>query len=333
MYPNCCGELVVVKHSSRPSLLDHPLFWYLGIGPAALGYGILVGCIGHLRAEHYPILGIFILLCYVPGARSALKLLLPFFLFGFLYDSLRFITPIIHARVPIHVAQPYLLEKAIFGIQLESGAVVTPTEFFQTHTHPVMDLVSAVAYLLYILVPFGLAFILLAKDRATLERFGWAFLVVNLMGFATYYLYPAAPPWYVEQHGLGPAILDAAPHPARLAAVDSLLNTSTFQSIYSRSANVFAALPSLHVAYPLVAWLYARKVFTRFHWLFGAFWLTVCCAAVYLRHHYVIDVLLGVSYAALTYISIEMTWRFRRSRRVSALATAARPGSQLGQHT
>ena len=33
-------------------------------------------------------------------------------------------------------------------------------------------------------------------------------LLLNLLAYATYLIYPAAPPWYVAHYGLGPACLD-----------------------------------------------------------------------------------------------------------------------------
>ena len=77
-----------------------------------------------------------------------------------------------------------------------------------------------------------------------------------------------------------------------------------FQAIYSRSSNVFGALPSLHAAYPFLVWITSLKVFPRAHWLFLGLSLLTGFAAVYLCHHYVIDVLLGLAYATIAYFGI-----------------------------
>jgi membrane-associated phospholipid phosphatase len=75
-----------------------------------------------------------------------------------------------------------------------------------------------------------------------------------------------------------------------------------FAEFYRRSADVFGSVPSLHCAYPLVVLLYARELNNR--WLnavFFGFYLLVMFSAVYLQHHYFLDVVLGTLYAATGY--------------------------------
>lgn len=168
-----------------------------------------------------------------------------------------------------------------------------------------VDLPCAFAYFFFLYESFILGFYLLATDQLTLRRFGWAFFITNLMGQTTYFLYPAAPPWYALKYGTeGPADLSVESDPARLSAIDGYLGMTYFQAIYSRSSNVFGALPSLHAAYPFLVWITSLKVFPRAHWLFLGLSLLTGFAAVYLCHHYVIDVLLGLAYATIAYFGI-----------------------------
>jgi membrane-associated phospholipid phosphatase len=46
------------------------------------------------------------------------------------------------------------------------------------------------------------------------------------------------------------------------------------------------------------------------------FCLLVCFSAVYLQHHYVIDVALGIAYAGVTLAAV-LAWERRRSARVA----------------
>ena len=64
--------------------------------------------------------------------------------------------------------------------------------------------------------------------------------------------------------------------------------------MYNKNANVFAAIPSLHSAYPVVLTYFAFKKRSQ--------WFKLLCvldvigiwyAAVYSMHHYIIDVFLG----------------------------------------
>jgi len=80
-----------------------------------------------------------------------------------------------------------------------------------------------------------------------------------------------------------------------------MLGIRYFHGFYARTSNVFAAVPSMHVAYPLLVWLFGRERYPRLNWALASFWLLVCFSAVYLGHHYVVDVLVGCAYAFLAY--------------------------------
>ncbi|MEZ0311419.1 MAG: phosphatase PAP2 family protein [Myxococcota bacterium] len=285
--------------------LRQPAVWRYVVGP--LPFLIMLSALVGKRFtfEHAVVPGVMAVLYFLPFTRRAYPYLFPFFFFWATYDTLRVFTPIFHNLHPPLVAGPYLVEKFLFGIPAAAGRI-TLNEFFATHTSTFVDLLAAFAYAAYFYEPFIFAFYLLAKDRPLLRRYGLAFLVTNYLGFITYYTLPAAPPWYVELYGLGAADLATPPNPARLAAVDELLGVTYFHDLYSKSANVFGALPSLHAAFPLLVWLYARKaVRPIYHWPLFAYWLLVCFSAVYLRHHYVIDVALGSLYAGFAYWLIE----------------------------
>jgi len=271
------------------------------LAPAIVGYGIFLAVVGEFRVEHGIVMVPWLALIYVPKLHKWSVLLVPFFLQAILYDALRFITPIAHSIIPPHVEGPYRIEAALFGITQADGTVITPPEYFLTHNWPVADVIAGFSYAGYMFVHMGLAIYLLFKDHETLWRFGWTFLSCILASFVIYYLYPAAPPWYVVEHGFGPAILDTPSNPARLADVDALLGISYFDGMYNRSSNVFAAIPSMHPIYPMMAWFFTGKWFPRLQWFVLAFVATICASAVYLCHHYIIDVVLGVALGTLMY--------------------------------
>ena len=132
------------------------------------------------------------------------------------------------------------------------------------------------------------------------------FLFVNLIGFAGYYLHPAAPPWYAINYGFEP-ILDTPGNVAGLGRFDTLTGLSIFDSIYGRNANLFAAVTSLHAAYMVVALCYAivnkcnKFVIILFAIIMAGIWGT----AVYTSHHYIIDVTLGICCALLGILLFE----------------------------
>ncbi len=82
---------------------------------------------------------------------------------------------------------------------------------------------------------------------------------------------------------------------AGLGHFDSYFHVTIFSALYSKSSNVFAAMPSLHASYPLTVLYYGMKY--RLGWvniLFASIMAGIWFAAVYSGHHYVLDVLAGI---------------------------------------
>ena len=143
-------------------------------------------------------------------------------------------------------------------------------------------------------VLLSIYFIAKGKVRRA-ERFTWIFVIANLIGFACYYIYPAAPPWYVSDHGFA---VDLSVHasPAGAIRFDQLIGIPLMQGFYGKSADVFGAIPSLHVVYPFLALIYGWYL-RRFRLIAAVYFLLVCFAAVYLNHHYLVDIFLGLAIA------------------------------------
>jgi membrane-associated phospholipid phosphatase len=146
-------------------------------------------------------------------------------------------------------------------------------------------------------VPLAFAGYLFFRNRKQFFYFSLSFLLVNIIGFIGYYVYPAAPPWYVMQHGFD--FNAATPgNTAGLGRFDAFFHVGVFAGLYSKSSNVFAAMPSLHAAYLLIVLYYGIKF--RIGWVNGLFAVILAgiwFSAVYNAHHYVLDVLAGIGCA------------------------------------
>ena len=263
------------------------------IGLAALFLLLTAVCIG-LRPEHVFMVGLYLLLFFAGKTTRKLAVaLLPFALFGISYDWMR-VFPNYEAN-PIDVEGLYNLEKSLFGIN-DNGNILIPCEYFAIHNCQIADFLAGVFYLCWVPVPIAFAlYLYLTKQLNWFKRFSWAFLLVNVIGFIGYYIYPAAPPWYAMNYGFE-AVLNTPGNVAGLGRWDAMTGLHVFHGLYGKNANVFAAVPSLHAAYMFLTTIYA--VMSRKRWytvvLFACICLGIWWTAVYSGHHYIIDVMLGI---------------------------------------
>lgn len=260
----------------------------------ALWLFVTVAFVG-FRSEHILLCAAFLLL-FIPyqGSRKLVVALLPFFIFGISYDWMNLLPN--YEVNPVDVEGLYTTEKRLFGITVAEGTVMTPNEYFALHHCSAMDFMSGIFYLCWVPLPiiFGIWLYFKGERRAYLH-FAIVFLLVNLIGFAFYYIHPAAPPWYVAMHGME-AIPGTPGEVAGLGRFDEMTGLNIFHLLYSRNANVFAALPSLHSAYTLVALIYAIRFKAPSLWiiLLAVVTLGIWLTAVYSSHHYIIDVMCGI---------------------------------------
>jgi inositol phosphorylceramide synthase catalytic subunit len=71
-----------------------------------------------------------------------------------------------------------------------------------------------------------------------------------------------------------------------------LVGLPLMQGFYGKSADVFGAIPSLHVVYPMLALIYGFRL-PRFRVVAIAYFFLFCFSAVYLDHHYLVDLFVG----------------------------------------
>jgi membrane-associated phospholipid phosphatase len=258
---------------------------------------------------------------------------LPFALVGLLYDAMRFVQGVGVSASTVHVCDLRQHELSLFGTTA-GGARITLQDWFQAHSSPIADAYFAVPYGIYIFAALGYAVYLGFADQAALERYGWTFLALNVVGFATYHLYPAAPPWYFHQYGCTVDLTAAASEGPNLARIDALLGYPYFHGLYGRSHDVFGAMPSLHVTYPvlmlMVGWRRHRWVVRT---LMSVYALSMIAGAIYLDHHWVIDVVVGLALVVGIY-PVTVAVLARRARpAVPASVTAVAPAAAAAEAT
>jgi inositol phosphorylceramide synthase catalytic subunit len=198
----------------------------------------------------------------------------------------------------VHIEDLYKAEKWLFGIR-HNQEVLTPNEYWIHNSSTLLDVLCGFFYLCWIPVPLAFAGYLFFKDRALFLWFSLTFVLVNFIGFICYYIYPAAPPWYMQQYGAD-FTAGTPGNTAGLARFDNYFGVTVFKALYAKSSNVFAAMPSLHSSYPVIVLYYGvKKGFVWMNVVFAIVMVGIWFTAVYSSHHYVLDVIAGVLCAVI----------------------------------
>lgn len=202
----------------------------------------------------------------------------------------------------VHIGDLYQFEKHLFGIKYRN-ALLTPDEFWIQNQKPFLDALTGFFYLCWVPVPLIFAGYLFFKNREEFLKFSFTFLWVNILGFLIYYIYPAAPPWYIQHFG-DVFYAHTAGSDAGLQRFDNMFHVKIFQSLYAQSSNIFAAMPSLHSAYPIIVLYYGLKnKLGKINVIFALIIAGIWFSAVYNSHHYVVDILAGIVCAVVAIIS------------------------------
>ncbi|GJQ11654.1 hypothetical protein GpartN1_g3445.t1 [Galdieria partita] len=185
------------------------------------------------------------------------------------------------------------------------GILHFPYRWFATRSSKAADFIAAIPYTIHAVLP-GIFFLylLLTDGRKTAFCFFASLGVLNTSAVLTQILFPFAPPWYFELNGLAKAEHWMSGNPgAALSRVDKLFGIVFYQETYTTQNRIpFGSFPSLHAAWPsLIAFCFPTRGSHLFKVLATCYVCLIYWAAMYLQHHYVIDLLGGTFYAYLTY--------------------------------
>jgi len=262
--------------------------YVLPVGPAI--YAAIMYAVGDLRAEHIGIAIVALILGFASAwTKRALIAAAPAILIVLVYDLVRYVRP--YFVVPSRVLGCEMRDFDLrwFGV----GPDTTLSDYFATHHWPAVDLWLSIPYGTFFAVTILYCVYLYFADRPRLDRYLWTLALVYAIAIVVWLAVPVAPPWYLREHGC--AILSGIlPDPAGLIRVDRMLGIHYFYDFYVRGPDVYAALPSLHCAFPAVGVATAWRVATWRTWPFHLLYLgTMFAASVYFGHHWIVDGLAG----------------------------------------
>jgi hypothetical protein len=189
-------------------------------------------------------------------------------------------------------------------LDLWIGGGRTPTEHLQsllwTAGEPRWwDYAAWGVYQSHFFVPLLLAVVLWGIGHRLATPYLLGIAALSWLALATYWLYPAQPPWMTARDGLTGHVDRIVQRMWQDVGVDRAARVFTTKSSDgSRYSNPVAALPSLHAAFPMFIALMMRGIDRRLDVLLGTYVLAMGTTLVYAGEHFTFDVLLGWAYAA-----------------------------------
>lgn len=231
---------------------------------------------------------------------------LPFLALFLGYEVLRGLAG--SSGIEVHYTAPIAFDTII-------GRGTIPTVWLQQHLFSpghvsALDVGVTFVYFLHFAFPLTLGFVFWLRDRTLFRRFAAAMLVMSYVAFVFFLMVPVAPPWLASANGY-------LPHVNKI--IDHTLPSATTWFYEHLDPNPVAAMPSLHMAYPVLGLLYAVRHFGRRGW-----YLTIWCAAVafsivYLGEHYVADTIGGAIAAGASFLVVEAVYaRLRQAGEANA---------------
>lgn len=149
----------------------------------------------------------------------------------------------------------------------------------------------AFCYSLYgalILVVFGM--LILSDRKDELRRFAFRFTLVLAIGYTLYTLVPVQ----------GPVFKLEFREPIDLRYLQGVK-----EALMDRTRIEWDCFPSLHTALTLLVWGTLFRISVRFAWCLLPVIISIPVACVYLRYHYVVDVIAGCCLAAGVLVKIK----------------------------
>lgn len=199
------------------------------------------------------------------------------------------------------------LERSLFGGTLPS-AVMQEQAFDRVPNW--YDYGWAAVYLSFFIVPHLVAILLLWWCRSLFWRYVLALAVLFALALAGFFALPTAPPWLVTE------VVPAADfaHIVRVAPIAAThlglpvqlyhqgLRGSVVVSQVRIEPNPMAAMPSIHFAATALLLFPAWHLHRRLGLLALVYTLLMGAALVYLGEHYILDLIVGGLFAAISWI-------------------------------
>ena len=203
---------------------------------------------------------------------------------------------------------PFVRPQVAFDTVVGDGTVPTVTLqhwLFNANNLHIWDYAAWITYMSHFFVSFIVLAVLWRRDHIQFRRYMFLFVSLTFIGYLTYLLYPAMPPWLASQtHHIAP-ITRIIPVMWNHVGVHGAAAIFTGGNEFD---NNIAAMPSLHAAYPMLLLLFFwKRSRPRIRAVLVTYVLAMAFTLVYTGEHFVIDEFVGWSYATVVFV-----WGSRR---------------------
>jgi len=227
----------------------------------------------------------------------------PVILIAITYKELTYLIPGIHPRD--FDSTLAAIDHRMFGVH--------PTVWLERFTWPPLTEVLQLTYSTYYFLPIILAAVLWRKRQFDRYYF-WVFIIVLAM-YLSYLGYIAVP-------AIGPRFL-AELATEQTKAMTGVLLFQTVRDALDRAEQITRdCFPSGHTELTLLVLYYARKFHRKTFWWLLPFGCGIIVSTVYLRYHYVIDVIAGALLAVAIVIIANQLHRWLGGRQYDTCVTA-----------
>jgi membrane-associated phospholipid phosphatase len=247
-----------------------------------------------------------------PGSNRAVALLLgwaPFVLVLTAYELMRDLAATLH--VPPHNLAG--VERALFGGY--EPTLVLQTTIAKLGDADLIDDAGSLVYSAHFLLPVIVGAWLWSRNRAEFHRFGLSLVVLCALAFVTYVVVPTAPPWLAQPQSVQHLMQDAVLRSGLPPALTWLYSNHDY--------NLYAAFPSLHAGFPVLAAAAAWRRNKAVGVLLSIWAIVVWVTVVYLGEHYVADVVGGILYATIALSIVSLLSQNRSRGLITASPTQA----------
>lgn len=157
---------------------------------------------------------------------------------------------------------------------------------------------------LHFLVPIVTSlWLYLFQPQGATALFWWNLGLQNLMALITHFIFPNAPPLYIRVYGDNKPPSYDMKFTDGISRSDMKIGPHIHKAVYWATPSKFGALPSLHSATAVTAFLFACY-YSRYNTIKALAFLYIILqwwAAVYSEHHWRVDLLTGMFYSLGTF--------------------------------